>query len=127
MPVLGKQELPYKKITLPSSTDNDPAWVEVWEKIKTGSLVEIKNLNENKDAHPYEFYKYLIRDWNFVTETGEKAQINGENIAMLDSDDFAVIVDNCNALNRLNEVALSKKNALTLSAISQQNKNENLA
>ena len=76
------------KITLPSSTKEDPAWVEIYTEVLAGDMEVMADAFELRGHASLIGVLNLIKDWNFEDENGIKAEINIENLRRLTRDDF---------------------------------------
>lgn len=81
-----------KRITLPSSTPDDEAWVEIYTEVLTGDLEQIGNVADLKGLATVTSIVNLIKDWNFEDENGQKAEINIANVRRLKQIDSMAIV-----------------------------------
>lgn len=90
MPVLGEQNL--KKLTLPSSTKEDPAWVQISQTIRVEAAFKGSEIKDRQEKVLFQMSE-CIRDWNFTDADGKKAEINPKNILKMDQMDFLYLQD----------------------------------
>ena len=79
---------PTNKLNLPSSTKEDPAWVEIYTEVLAGDMEVMADAFELRGHASLIGVLNLIKDWNFEDENGRKADINIENLRRLSRDDF---------------------------------------
>lgn len=84
MPQLGKQHS--EKLVLPSSTEDEPAWVLVSRTISVGVSLVIEKLKPEDQI--FELMADCMKDWNFTDEDGKKAEITANNIKKMDAMDL---------------------------------------
>jgi len=98
-----------KRLLLPSNTPDNEAWVDIKVAIPTEIVVEM-NLNasrymaegDKKSATKMAFFSTiasLITDWSFFQDSGEKEEINADNVRRLDSNDFTFLLSNIEGLS----------------------------
>lgn len=82
-----------KKIELPSSTKEDPAWVEVYTEVLAGDLEVVGDNYERRGYASLTGVVNLIKSWNMQDENGEIAEINIANVRRLKGTDFGFLSD----------------------------------
>lgn len=90
-----------KKLELPSSTEQDPAWVEVYEEALSGDVEQMANAGEQRGLAMITAIVNIIKDWNFTKEDGQKEEINVDNVRRLSQKDLIYIMSNIEAYNEL--------------------------
>lgn len=100
---------PTKKIDLPSSTKDDPAWVEVYTEALTGDLEALGNVGDQKGLQIITGIKNMIKDWNFENPDGTKAEINIDNIRRMKQEDLVAILTQIDSYNDLLKLDPAKK------------------
>lgn len=100
---------PTKKIDLPSSTKDDPAWVEVYTEALTGDLEALGDVGDKKGLQIITGIKNMIKDWNFEDANGAKAEITVENIRRMKQEDLVAILQNIDSYNDLLKLDPAKK------------------
>lgn len=109
MPVLAK-ERKTKRIELPSSTKEDPAWVMIYEDVLAGDMILISDI-EGKGQAGIEALSKIIMDWNFTEPDGvTKAEVTSGNIKLLSLEDMVEITKNITAFDKFKDLTEVKKN-----------------
>lgn len=81
-----------KKIDLPSSTADDPAWVELNLTIDAGTAVAASAVADGDQSKAtMGILSDLIVDWNFVDGDGNKEPITPDTVGHLRQEDFRQI------------------------------------
>jgi hypothetical protein len=109
MPIL-QTERTFKRIVLPSSTKDDPAWVEVWEKLLTTDVVAISGAGTNQSEAAMRVITNIIKAWNFTDKAGVVLPVNFENVQHLSIQDFAKIIEETSAFKEMEALTTQKKN-----------------
>lgn len=101
-----------KKIDLPSSTKDDPAWVEVYTEALAGDVEQMANAGENRGLAMITALVNVIKDWNFENEDGTKAEINVDNIRRIQQKDLLFLLNEVDAFNELSSFTTAQKKSL---------------
>lgn len=106
-----------KRLTLPSSTKEDEAWVEIYEEALAGDIEQMANAGEQRGLAMVTALTNIIKDWNMEEEDGTKAAITVDNVRRLKQKDLLFLL---NEVEAFNELALfsgeQKKNLLITSS-----------
>jgi hypothetical protein len=101
-----------KKLDLPSSTKDDPAWVEIYEEALAGDVEELANAGEERGKAMITALVNIIKDWNFENEDGTKAEVNIDNIRRLKQKDLLFLLNEVDAFNELALFSTAQKKSL---------------
>jgi hypothetical protein len=101
-----------KKLDLPSSTKEDPAWVEIYKEALAGDVEEMANAGDSRGLAMVTGIVNIIKDWNFENEDGSKAEVNVENVRRLSQKDLTFILTNVDAYNDLAAMGTTQKKSL---------------
>lgn len=96
MPTL-EAERKTKRVVLPSSQENDEAWVELCVGVLVGDIIQVTSFEKNSGQATLEVLAKLIKDWNFTDKEGNKAPINVENIKLLSVADMSALTQEIDA------------------------------
>lgn len=88
MPTLGRKII---IINLPSSTEEDPAYVKVYDSVVAGDYDDIDPNPDKPRDTMYAIYAKIIQEWNFKDENNVVYPITMDNCRLLKSDDLAAI------------------------------------
>lgn len=108
MPIL-KDHRQTTKVVLPaSSTEQDEAWVEIYTEVLTKDIIGVAELQTNPTLAGIATITKLIKDWNFVTDSGEKAEITEDMVGLLPLEDVNEIMTHVTSLTK-SSLPTSKK------------------
>lgn len=97
MPQL-KKKLPFEKVVLPgSSTPEDEAYVMMDVDFRGGDIIDLVGKENvqgmNAREITYALACSLVKEWNFVDETGNPLPVTMENVRLLPPADLTIIVN----------------------------------
>lgn len=101
-----------KKLDLPSSTKEDPAWVEVYTEALAGDVEQMANAGENRGLAMITSLVNIVKDWNMENEDGTKAEITVDNIRRLKQKDLLFLLNEVDAFNELAVFSTAQKKSL---------------
>lgn len=96
------------RLTLPSSTETDPAWVEVYDKVLTNDMITLRE-TEGQTMQTIVAVKNMIAKWCFLEKDGTPAPIDLEHIGQLEFSDFTFISEQIKAFDKYAAMADSEK------------------
>jgi hypothetical protein len=88
MPVLGDEK--QVKITLPSSTPEEEAWVLLSTKMTAKDMLSMQTDAAGAET-TWSVLAAAIKDWNFTDKEGNKSPITPENCSLIPSQDMVAI------------------------------------
>jgi hypothetical protein len=109
-----------KKLDLPSSTKEDPAWVEVYVEALSGDVEQMANAGEQRGLAMITGIVNIIKDWNFQKEDGTKEDITLDNVRRLSQKDLTFILSNVDAYNELAGIGNAQKKSLATTSLPKQ-------
>lgn len=81
-----------ERLNLPSSTSDDPAWVDVKTTLLLNDLVAVTDANSDTER-AITLLSSLITAWNFTDKDGVAVEPTSENIGKLRVEDFTYLSD----------------------------------
>lgn len=106
-----------KKLTLPSSTQEDPAWVEIYTEALAGDVEQMANAGDSRGLAMVTGIVNIIKDWNFLKDNGDREEINIDNVRRLSQKDLTFILASVDAYNDLAVIGdAQKKSSVTTSS-----------
>ena len=107
MPILSRKR-PTTRIVLPSSTENDEAWVDVYNSANAEDVLCMQKDLDDKAKATMVGLARIISDWSFTDENLQKLEITPENIGLLDVKDFTYLSENIKAYSEV-QISTQKK------------------
>lgn len=101
-----------KKLDLPSSTKEDPVWVEIYEEALAGDVEQMANAGDLRGYAMVTGIVNIIKDWNFFNDDGVKEEINIDNVRRLKQKDLTFILNSVDAYKELAEIGNAQKKSL---------------
>lgn len=86
MPKLGNTQV--ERVTLPSSTPEDEAWVELNLSLTAGEVLSIRERGDDSAELSVAMLAKSIVNWNFTQDNGELEPVNEDNVKRLPAKDF---------------------------------------
>lgn len=115
---------PTKKVDLPSSTKDDPVWVEIYTEALSGDFEDVANVGEKKGSAIIQGIVNIIKDWNFFKEDGvTKEDINIDNVRRLTQEDLLFLIGQVEAYDSLNVLSDAQKKSLATTSLQKQSEN----
>ncbi len=112
MPVLETKRESLR-FELPSSTKEDPAWVEIYQKIMAGDILDLKRAEGNFSQTFFIALSHIIKEWNFTDASGEKVPVTEESVQFLDMLDLGFIAEKAKAFKEYSGLSTVKKNSFS--------------
>ena len=103
---------PSKKVNLPSSTKDDPVWVEIFTEALSGDFEDVANIGDKKGTAIIQGVVNIIKDWNFTKENGDKEEVNVDNVRRLRQEDLVFLLQQVDAYDSLNVLDDTQKKSL---------------
>lgn len=100
-----------KKLTLPSSTPEDEAYVIIYKEALAGDVEQMADAGENRGLAMMKALVNIIQDWNFEDEKG-KADITLENVRRLKQKDLLFLLNEVEAFNELALFSAEEKKSM---------------
>lgn len=91
MPRLGRTNI--VRLNMPSSTPDDPAWMDVNLTFDAGLVIDATDAGESNSAVIAAVLPRIITQWNYTGEDGEIAPINSDTVRKLPIGDFNAVAE----------------------------------